>query len=295
MDSGHARYPYSAIVDRPAFEWPGGHGLAVYVALNVEAWPFAEGEGAQLTSGEPAPNVRAYSWRDYGNRVGLWNLLEVFDALDIPLAVNLNSLVYEQCPRVVEPFRERGDEIVAHGRTNGERQSRMAEPEERSMIAEATAAFVRHEASQPGGWLGPYLSESLVSPELLVEAGYRYTLDWFHDDQPTWLATGHGPLLNVPYPIDSNDSTVLQHHAATPAAFADQLIEELETYLELSTRRALVAPIALHPFLVGRPARLAQLRRALRHLAAMRDRIWLTRPGEIAAFYAERFPAPAPA
>lgn len=291
MLSYHDRCDYSAIVDRPVWDWPNGKRLAVYVALNVEHFPFGEGEGGQLIPGEPVPNVRAWSWRDYGNRVGLWNLLELFEELDLPICVNLNAEIYDYCPRVLEPFRKRGDEIVGHGRTNGERQVRFREDDERHLIRSATEAFVRHEGKQPKGWLGPYFSQTRVTPDLLKEAGYVYTMDWFMDDQPVWLRTRAGPLLNVPYPTEMNDSAIVQHRMGLASDFADQIVDEVEEFLRLAERRPLVCPIALHTFLMGRPFRLAHLRRALKHVKDRADRLWLTRPGDIADHAMKVLPA----
>ena len=282
MLSHHNRFAYSAIVDRPVYDWPDGKRLAVYLAINVEHWPFGEGEGAQLTGGEPPPNVRAWGWRDYGNRVGIWNLLELFEELELPAVINLNSEIYDYCPRIVEPWRARGDEIVAHGRTNGERQVNFRQDDERHLIRMATEAFTRHEGKPPAGWLGPYFSQSRVTPDLLKEAGYLYMLDWHNDDQPYWLRTRAGPLLSVPYPHETNDSPAIQHRMASASAFADQIVDEFEEMLRMSAARPLVCPIALHHFIVGRPFRMPHLRRALRHIAGKRDQVWLTRSGDIA-------------
>ncbi|MCG8544224.1 MAG: polysaccharide deacetylase [Alphaproteobacteria bacterium] len=282
MLSYHDRCAYSAIVDRPVYDWPNGARLAVYIAINIEHFPFGEGEGGQLIPGEPMPNVRAWSWRDYGNRVGIWNLLELCTDLDLPVCVNLNSEIYDYCPEVVTPFRERGDEIVAHGRSNGERQVRFRESDEAALIREATDAFVKHEGAQPQGWLGPYFSQSGVTPDLLKEAGYVYTMDWHNDDQPYWLDTRAGKLLNVPYPPETNDATVIQHRMGSAADFADQIVEEFDEMLRMSKQRPLVYSAALHTFLVGRPLRLRHLRRAFQHIKEHADDIWLTRPGDIA-------------
>lgn len=282
MLSYHNRFAYSAIVDRPVYDWPNGKRLAVYLAINLEHFPFGEGEGAQLTPGEPMPNVRSYSWRDYGNRVGIWNMLEVFEELGLPAVLNLNSEIYDYCPEILVPFRKRGDEVVGHGRTNGERQVRFREDDERRLIEEATAAFTKHEGMPPAGWLGPYFSQSRVTPDLLKEAGYSYMLDWHCDDQPFWLSTRAGPLLNVPYPPETNDSPAIQHRMGSAEAFADQIVDEFDEMLRMSEARPLVCPIALHTFLVGRPFRLKHLRRAFKHIRDNADKVWLTRSGDIA-------------
>ena len=146
-----------------------------------------------------------YAWRDYGNRVGVWRMLAEFERLNLPVAVLVNSEIYDYCPQVMDAFRQRGDEIVSHGRTNSERQSSFSPEGEAQLIQEATAAIARHEGKSPKGWLGPWISESFQTPDLLKAEGYDYVLDWCHDDRPTWLNTKNGPLLSVPYPQEVND------------------------------------------------------------------------------------------
>ena len=132
---GHGRYPYRAIEGRPAPDWPGGHRLAVYIALNIEVFAFAEGLGAELAPGGPQPDVLNFAWRDYGNRVGVWRLLDEFYRLELPVTVLANAETYAEFPGIMEAFRQRGDEVVAHGRTNSERQGVLEEAAERALIA----------------------------------------------------------------------------------------------------------------------------------------------------------------
>ena len=119
---GHGRYPYRSIEDRASGDWPGGKRLAVYIAMNIEVFAFGEGLGAELAPGGPRPDVLNYAWRDYGNRVGVWRLLDEFYRLELPVTVLANAQTYAECPCIMEAFRRRGDEVVAHGRTNAERQ-----------------------------------------------------------------------------------------------------------------------------------------------------------------------------
>ncbi|HSB48547.1 MAG TPA: polysaccharide deacetylase, partial [Burkholderiales bacterium] len=122
----HGRYDYSAISRRPDYSWPGGKRLAVHFCLNVEHFAFGEGLGNDYSVPQPQPNVRSFAWRDYGNRVGAWRLLEFADAQELPYALLINSELYDYCPELVAAYSERGHEIVGHGRTNSERQSEMA-------------------------------------------------------------------------------------------------------------------------------------------------------------------------
>ena len=147
----HGRYAYSAIAHRPVWDWPGGRRLAVFVAVNLEAFPFAEGMGIPLVNPLPEPDVQNYGFRDWGNRVGVWNLLDALDEHGLPAAALMNTAIYDLCPDVSRAFRARGDEVVAHGRTNAERQSDMDEPTERAMIAECRARIATEEGAAPRG------------------------------------------------------------------------------------------------------------------------------------------------
>ena len=288
----HGRFPYSGLPDRPVFDWPNGQRLAVFVALNIETFSFGEGDGATLAPKHKEPDVLNYAWREWGNRVGVWRLKALFDQLNMPLAVLPNTAVYENCPGLVEAFRARGDEIVAHGRTNAERQGDLSEEAERQLIEETSETLRHHEGQMPAGWLGPWISQSEVTPDLLAEAGYGYLLDWCHDDQPVWMTTRSGkPILSVPYSHEINDIPTLSARLASADEFADMIVAQFDEMVEAAESAPAVMSIALHPYLVGQPYRLRALRRALRHILARREEIWLTRPGEIAKAYAARFPA----
>jgi allantoinase len=279
----HDRYAYSPIVDRPVYDWPNGTRLAVYVAINVEVFPFGEGRAPELGIRQPDPDVWNFSSLDWGNRVGIWRLLELFDAYGIPCAANLNGEIYESCREIAQALRARGDEIVGHGRTNAERQAEMSEADESSMIRMVTERIAQEEGRAPLGWLGPWVSETPVTPDLLQEAGYLYVMDWAHDDQPTWLRTrSGGRILSVPYARPTNDLPMMHGAKASPAVWVDMLIDQFDEMLLQARGQPIVFNLSLHPYLIGHAFRLRQFRRLLAHITKHRSEIWLTRPGEIA-------------
>ena len=280
---GHGRYDYSPIKGRRRYAWPNGAGVAVYVAVNLECFAFGEGPGAELAPGGPQPDVLNYAWRDYGNRVGAWRLIDLLDTLAMPASVLINSDIYRHAPGLAEAFRARGDEFVGHGRSNSERQGTLGEAEETALIAEATAVLMREEGKAPKGWLGPWISQSRVTPDLLKAQGYDYVLDWCMDDQPVLMRTRHGPLLALPYPQEINDIPMIVARKIEGPAFAQMIIDHFDEMLAQSAREPLVMGIALHPYIVGQPHRLRHLRRALTHVAAHRNRVWLTTAGAVAA------------
>lgn len=278
----HGRYGFSALADRPAYDWPGGKRLAVCLCNNIEWFSFMTGLGSDHTVPGAAQTTRNYAWRDYGNRVGLWYLFDLLDELGLPASHNMNAAVLDNCPQVVGRIRARGDEVIGHGVTNSERQDIMDEPTERAMINETTEAITRHFGEPPRGWLGPYIVQSDVTLDLLKEAGYSYMLDWPADDQPFWMTTRSGPMLSVPYSIELNDSPaqVFRHH--TGREFEEMILDHFNEMLLQSRKYPLVFTIVLHPFVIGQPFRLRALRRALDIILENRDDLWLTTPGSIA-------------
>ncbi len=291
MLRSHGRFTYSAIVDRPDFDWPDGKRLAFYVAMNFEHFAYGEGLGISYSPGIPHPNTYNWAWREYGNRVGVWRLIELFDDLRLPVSLLLNSEVYDHCPEVVAALRTRGAEVVGHGRTNSEHQNDLDEAGEARLIREATEAITRHEGKPPRGWLSPGVNPSAVTPDLLEEAGYTYILDWGPmDDQPVWMKTRKGRLLVVPYPQEVNDIPMICLHHGTSVAFADMMVDQFDEMLRQSERQPLVYGISLHAFIAGQPFRVRHLRRALEHVCRQRDRVWLATSGEIARHFVDHAP-----
>lgn len=283
FDTKIDRYRFSPIVKRPTYEWPNGTRLATYFALNIEAFEFGRNPGPDFTSLPSAPFHRGFAYRDFGNRVGVWRILRLFEEYQIPLAILLNSSVYDVYPEVLEPFRKRGDEFVGHGRTNSERQIDMKEDQERAMLTEVRDTIARHEGKPPTGWLGPFISQSAKTPELLKELGYTYMMDWYFDEQPQWFRTDNGPILAVPYPtMEWNDIPAFINRGASDEEFTRMLIDGFDEQLRDGQYYPLVYPVSLHTFLMGQPHRIVQLRRVLEHIARHRDNVWLSTPGAIA-------------
>jgi len=281
MLSHHGRYEFSPISQRPDYSWPEGRRLAVYIALNVEQFAWDKSVESAIAPSGMHNKQSVYSWRDYGNRVGFWRLMDLFDDLDIPIQAQLNSSIYEHAPQVAERLRQRGDEFLGHGITNSEEQGGRSEDEERALIKTVTDAIIEHEGTAPTGWMSPWLSQSETTLDLLSEAGYRYNMDWCCDDQPIWMKTRNGRILGMPYPVELNDNRAIVLHKMTPSQYADCIIDNFDEMLEQSEHQPLVFPISLHTFVVGQPFRIRQLRRALKYITDRRDKIWLTRPGDI--------------
>jgi hypothetical protein len=285
---GHGRFDYLPITRRRPYRWPNGAGLAVYLGFNLEHFAFGEGLGANIGPPSPQPDVLNYAWREYGNRVGAWRCLELFDQLGLPAAALVNTALYTHAPELVAACVARGDELVGHGHSNAERQGALDEAAERALLLHCRQQMQRHSGVAPAGWLSPWISESRTTPDLLAEAGYGYTLNWCHDDQPLPMHTRSGqPLWAVPYPQELNDIPMIVARQLDAKDFAQMIVDNLAEMLDQASSGpdapALVMGIALHPYIVGQPYRLRHLRRALQAVAAARDagRVWMATPGAI--------------
>ena len=282
---GHARYPYLALPERRVWSWPNGARLAVYIALNVEVFPFGEGHGVPLANPLPQPDVLNFSWRDWGNRVGIWYLLQALERHDLPVTALVNTAIFDMCPPVGLALKKIGAEFVAHGRTNAERQSDMDPAYESAMIHACRDRIQAETGKRPAGWMGPWVSETASTPDLLAQAGFDYVMDWAHDDQPTRLRTcGPDDLISVPYARPVNDLPMLHGAKWTPREWVEALTDQFDEMLDLSRHWPLVFNLSLHPFLTGWPFRLRPMHDLLARLHASADagEIWLCTAGEIA-------------
>ena len=277
----HSRYDFIPLRERRKYAWPGGKRLAFTVTTNIEWFAFGAGLGNDLAkSGEPQTH-RNHSWRDYGNRIGIWRLFDLLDELRLPAGHCTNSLIYLYAPQITDAIRRRGDEVIAHGRTNAENLRGLWQPDEERILREVTEAIAQHEGRPARGWFGAGAYETANTPDLLKELGYAYVMDWPMDDQPVWLRTRGGPLLSVPYPIEIDDAQTILHRQYTAAQFCDALVDQFDEMIEESERYALVMNVSLHPYVFGQPFRLRKLRAALKH-CVQHDSVWWCRPGDIA-------------
>ncbi len=278
----HGRYGYSPIVRRPDYAWPNGARLAVYVALGVEEYRFGEGLTEDILPGASRPDFVNTSWRDYGNRVGGFRLLDRFASLGIVPAILLNTEVYDHAPDLLDAARRLGAEMVGHGLTNSDTLAGRDEADEAAYLKAVADRIAAREGAPPRGWSSPWLAQTERTFDLLGEAGYSYVLDLRLDDQPVWLRTRDRPLLALPYALEINDSSTIIGRQAGAEEFAGMIVDEFEELLAAAEDRPLVMSIVVHSFISGAPFRLRALTRALRHIAERRERVWLATPGAIA-------------
>ena len=281
----HGRYTYSPLCRRTAFRWPNGARVAVYFALGLEEYSVGEGLTENLVSGGSHPDVLNTSWRDYGNRVGAWRVLEAFRAQDWPLAILLNSAVCESAPDLVNACLSQGSEFIAHGYSNSDTLVGLSESQEADYVRRVAHQIRKATGSSPTGWASPWIAETPNTPDLLQESGYGYLLDWCMDDQPVWLKTRAGRILSVPYSQEINDSSAVIGRQVSATEFSDMIVDQFDELCAAQDGQPVVMSVILHSFISGQPFRLRALRRALAHIQASREPLWRTQPGAIAAAF----------
>jgi peptidoglycan/xylan/chitin deacetylase (PgdA/CDA1 family) len=261
------RLEYSAIVDRPPLALPGGARLVVWPVVNVEVWDIGRAMPRQVlpppTGITQLPDVPHWSWHEYGMRVGFWRFVEVLDGLKIVPTLAINARVCLDYEPVARAALERGWEFMGH---SYDQRPIHAEPDQRATIHKAVKVIRDYTGRQPVGWLGPGLTQTLDSPELLAEAGIRYIADWVIDDEPCRIRTDKGPLVALPYTAELNDipMMMIQHHAS--AEFEARCVDHFERLYAESARRPKIMAIAVHPYISGVPHRIGYFQRVLERL-----------------------------
>jgi hypothetical protein len=284
------RYRYRPAAARPTGSWPGDRRLAVYVALGVEDYRLGEGESEDLLPDVPHPDRVNTAWRDYGNRVGAFRVLDGLGDCGIPPTLLLNTVLYESAPHVPAAARAAGAEMVAHGHSNSDSLAALGPGQELRYLQEVGARIAAAEGSAPGGWSSPWLTHTAETPDLLAAAGYRYLLDLRPDDQPVWLETAPQPLLAIPYALELYDSTTMIGRQVSPRDFADMIVDEFDELRETADEQPVVMSVVLHSFISGTPFRFRAVRRALDHMAGFAGDVWFTTPADIHRAFSEFAP-----
>jgi peptidoglycan/xylan/chitin deacetylase (PgdA/CDA1 family) len=284
------RVDYSPIIDRPIIKWPNGARVALWISPNVEHYEYMPDDDAARTPWPrtPFPDVQQYSYRDYGNRVGFWRMLETLDKYNIRSCVSLNVAVLEHFPEIRDAMVERNYDYMSHGIYNTRYLYTYTEEQEREFYRDTIETLKLHTGKQLKGMLGPAISGTERTPDLMAEAGLIYHTDWMHDDQPVPIKVKSGKLISVPYSIELNDSSLLRDNHYEGDYFARICKAQFDQLYKEGAESGRVMCIALHPFLIGQPHRIKYLDEILSHIMS-HDGVWQTTADEIADYYIENY------
>jgi len=265
----HDRIPYSPITARPTLTLPGGARLVVWVIVNVEEWNPHEAMPRTVLSppagGSPMPDIPNWAWHEYGNRVGFWRMLDVFDRHKLPVVLAINGSAIQAYEPIARAAVDRGWEFIGHGFTQKNMQK---VPDERADIKKTTDAIRAFTGRAPRGWLGPGLTETWDTPDILAEHGYEYVCDWVLDDQPVRMKTKSRSLISVPYTQECNDVAMMliQHHVAEE--YRRRAVDQFEQLYADAEKSARVMALVVHPYIMGAPHRFRYFRDAVDHIVS---------------------------
>lgn len=281
-------YDYLPYDDRrPAIKWPNGARVAVWVAPNIEFYEIAPPLNPHRTAwARSEPDVMGYAYRDYGNRVGFTRMFEVMQRLGIRGSVSLNVAMCDHCPEIIETCADAGWEFYSHGTYNTRFMLGMSPDQERELIQDSIDTIHKHTGQKLDGWLAPALTYTERTLDLVAEMGLSYVCDLFHDDQPTPLNVSSGKLVSIPYSLEMNDVIAYNVNLKTPRRYGEVIKQQFDALYRESAQSGsgTVMCIPLHPYLVGRPARIAAFEQALAHIAG-HEGVWFATGREIAAHF----------
>ena len=287
-------YDYSPSITRPALKLPDGKRVALWVGLNIEHYEIDK-PSTSIYPGTAGlvPDPMNYGWRDYGVRVGVWRVMEALDKVGMRASVLLNSDVCAQYPQIILEGNKRNWCWVTHGKNNSMLQASTNFPgatskesfdKEKQFLEEMIKTIESSTGHRPKGWLGPALTETFNTPEILASLGLTYLLDWCSDDQPFSLNVKNGKMISVPYSIEVNDITLFLCKNASEQRYCQVLMDQFDRLYRDGEKSGQVMAIPLHPFLVGEPFRIKYLEKALEHMVQHKD-VWLTTSDDIAEWY----------
>jgi allantoinase len=291
-------YPYVPLPKRNPLKWPNGARVALMITFNLETWDLLKDTDQPYYAGGPAllPNTLPgnvadfpnYSWREYGQRVGLWRLFEAMDDFGVKPSCTLNAVTVERRREMLEAALERGCEIVAHNYEQGELLTDyMFDPaKERDVVERTLQVYEEAVGRKAKGWLSSSLRGTPNTPAILAENGCIFYCDIMNDDQPFLIRTENGPIVSVPYSNEINDFTLVTRRGHTTDEVRDILIEELKVLHEEGEQTGRIMNVGLHPHVSGRAYRIRALREFLEYAKSL-DGVWWATREEIAAWYLE--------
>lgn len=281
----HDRYEYSAIIDRPSLKLPGNARVALWVIPNVEHFLFNKPSTSLVPFTAPlVPDVLNYGWREYGVRVGIWRLMEVLERHGIRGTVALNSDVCDHYPRIIEEGMKLNWDWMGHGTNNSTLLNAQPEAEERRIIHDVLATITQSIGRRPKGWLGPALTESFNTLDILAEEEIEYVADWCNDELPYRMKTKVGKMYSIPYSLEINDICAFLDLKKSAEEFYRMIVDQFEVLYEEGKEAPRIMSICLHPFIIGHPFRIKHLSRALSEITK-HEGVWLATGTEIIDWY----------
>ena len=282
----HDRYQWSMLQDRAPIQWPDGKSLAVWINTSVQFYPLNErGIPFKVPYGMamPYPDLRHYSLRDYGNRVGLYRFFKGFERFDIKPTYAVSAQLANDNPYLLAQLLDQDAELICHGWNMDHLHYGGQDITEESEIVKRSVNTLRDKTKRDiTGWLGPARNQSENTPELLKAEGIEYCCDWVNDDMPYEFNTNNGSLIMLPLQTEIEDAFVIGTNLHSEDAWVTQVIDAID-YLVAEAKQqksGRMLGLSLHPWLTGQPHRIGSLEKVLEYISQHND-IWQASASDI--------------
>ena len=289
-------WKYEPIVSRPPLRWPNEARVAVVIVVAFETWElvrdrdtgYSGGPGILPVSVTPGmPDYVNYTWREYGHRVGIWRLMDLFDRYGIRPSVALGVKAGQEYPEILQAMLQRDWELYAHSYEQDDLLTNYARDPaaEREVLKLTLDTFEQLVGKPSEGWISPSMRSTSNTVPILAELGVQWFHDYLNDDQPYLLDAGGGrTLVAVPWGLELNDNVLCMRQNATPEEYVQCAKAEFDVLYEEGALNGRIMNLGVHPHVLGRPHRVRSLERVIRYIRG-HEKVWFAQAGEVARWF----------
>lgn len=295
------RYDYIPLPKRKPLRWPNGKRLAMLMTTNLEYWEPTINSDQPAYPGGPGVVINTmagkfydnpnWTWREYGQRVGVWRMFDEYERAGVPTSCTMNAKIALDRRDIAEHVAARGWEVVAHNLAQTEPLADYQfDPVAEQKIIRGTLDVLQQvTGTRPKGWLSTSLRCTPNTVDILADEGLIYTSDYMNDDHPYFMYSESGKsIVSIPYTVEINDFQAFMFQGRSVDDGVSMFKEAFdELYREGETNGRLFN-IGLHPHVTGQPHRIRALRDFLKYVSGFPD-IWWTTREEIANWFLKEY------
>ena len=281
----HERFDWNMLADRRPVNWPGNKRLAVWINTSLQFYPLNQkGIPFKVPNGMamPYPDLRHFTLRDYGNRVGIYLFLKAFARYDIKPTFAISSQLALETPYLLEQLKATGGEFICHGWNMDHLHYGGQDRNEEAELVKRSTETLRELVDSPvRGWLSPAKNQSWHTPDLLAENGLEFCCDWVNDDMPYPFRTEHGLLTMMPLSTELEDQFIIGQNLHSEDSWVEQVKDAFDFLLQESEHQGgRMLALNIHPWMLGQPHRISSLEAVLDYITS-HDEVWQVTASEI--------------